>query len=338
MGDTIFNGPGMDFKIIQAGTVAKAFTVSGSNSMDGPFTTIGIGNGTTSFDLNTVPLTKIRYLYIKDNGAGSSYGVGAGFNLDAVEMITQPLIVNFTASTISPCSGTSVNFTDISGGNPTSWAWSFPGGTPSSSTLQNPVNIHYDTPGTYNVSLTCSNGITTGSKTKTGFIVASISPVVNLGNDTTLCPWNTILLDAGNPGCTYLWSTGATSQTITVDSTGIGVGSRDFRVNITNSSGCTAKDTIGITFEICNDIKEIESRQDVTISPNPSDGYFSLEILGFEGGSWQLISVDGKIMAHSDIQLNHYTSTVDVREIPRGIYVLKVQKREAILIKKVYFR
>ena len=338
MGDTIFNGPGMDFKVIQAGTTAKAYTVSGGNNMDGPFTTIGVGNGTTSFDLNTVPLTKVRYLQIKDNGAGSAYGVGAGFNLDAVEMVTPPLIVNFTASTLSPCSGTSVNFTDISGGNPTSWAWSFPGGTPSSSTLQNPVNIHYNTPGTFNVSLTCSNGITTGSKTKTGFIVASTAPVVNLGKDTTLCPWNTILLDAGNPGCTYLWSTGATTQTIVVDSTGIGYGSCDFQVNVTNSTGCTAKDTIGITFEICNDIKDIESLQGITISPNPSDGYFNLEINGFEGGTWQLLSVDGKIITHADIPLNHYTSTVGVREIPRGIYVLKVQKKEAILVKKVYFR
>ncbi|MEI7727706.1 MAG: M14 family zinc carboxypeptidase, partial [Bacteroidota bacterium] len=338
MGDTIFNGPGMDFKVIQAGTTAKAYTVSGGNNMDGPFTTIGVGNGTTSFDLNTVPLTKVRYLQIKDNGAGSAYGVGAGFNLDAVEMVTPPLIVNFTASTLSPCSGTSVNFTDISGGNPTSWAWSFPGGTPSSSTLQNPVNIHYNTPGTFNVSLTCSNGITTGSKTKTGFIVASTAPVVNLGKDTTLCPWNTILLDAGNPGCTYLWSTGATTQTIVVDSTGIGYGSRDFRVNVTNSSGCTAKDTIGITFEICNDIKDIESLQGITISPNPSDGYFNMEIDGFDGGTWQLLSVDGKIMALSDIPFNHYSSTVDLRNIPRGIYVLKVQKKEAILVKKVYFR
>jgi PKD repeat protein len=335
MGDTIFNGAGVDFKVIQSGTPAKEFTVSGGNNMDGPFTTIGVGTGTTSFDLNTVSLNKVRYLYVKDNGAGSAYGTGAGFNLDAIEMITQPLIVNFTASTISPCTGEGVNFTDISSGNPTTWSWSFPGGTPSSSNLQNPSNIHYDTPGTYNVSLTASNGITSGTKTKTGFINVGLSPVVNLGNDTSLCAWNTILLDAGNPGGTWLWSTGATTQTILADSSGIGYGSRNFWVKVTNSTGCETMDTIRITFQICDGIEEVGVHPTVTVFPNPSDGHFMIDICGFEGGSWQLYSMDGSLVKQSGISLNKFISAVNVSEIRKGIYLLKVQKGDTILLKKI---
>lgn len=43
---------------------------------------------------------------------------------------------------------------------------------------------------------------------------------VNLGNDTSFVEGGSILLDAENPGANYLWSTGATTQTITVDADG----------------------------------------------------------------------------------------------------------------------
>ncbi|HRO45955.1 PKD domain-containing protein, partial [Agriterribacter sp.] len=43
---------------------------------------------------------------------------------------------------------------------------------------------------------------------------------VNLGNDTTLCPGNSVVLDAGNPGATYLWSTGETTRIISTDTAG----------------------------------------------------------------------------------------------------------------------
>jgi PKD repeat protein len=61
--------------------------------------------------------------------------------------------------------GSSVNFTDLSSGSPTSWAWTFTGSSTSSSALQNPSNITYNTPGCYAVSLTCSN--TNGSDLET---------------------------------------------------------------------------------------------------------------------------------------------------------------------------
>jgi PKD repeat protein len=335
MGDTIYNGPGADFKVIQAGATNKGYTVSGGNNIDGPFTTIGTGNGTTSFELGATPLSKMRYLYIKDSGSGASYGVGMGFNLDAVEMLTPPLIVNFNASNTVPCQGTTVNFTDISSGNPTQWNWSFPGGTPTSSNLQNPANIRYDSPGIYNATLSVSNGYASGSKIKTGYINVASVPLVSLGSDTTLCPWNSILLDAGNPGMNYLWSTGATSQTIFVDSTGIGYGTRNFSVNVTNLSGCPTADSIQITFETCTGMQETQNQPGVVIYPNPATNQLFIEIDGFQHGSWQLISMEGVILKKSEVTQEHDRSLVDVREIPGGVYFLKIEKEGQFLVKKI---
>lgn len=64
-------------------------------------------------------------------------------------------------------------------------------------------------------------------------------PVVDLGSDTSLCA-STYLLDAGNPGATFLWSTGASSQTINADSSGT------YWVQVTGLSG-TGSDTIILT-------------------------------------------------------------------------------------------
>ena len=49
-----------------------------------------------------------------------------------------------------------MTFTDLSTGGITGWSWTFDGGTPATSTLQNPT-VTYNTLGTYNVSLTASN-------------------------------------------------------------------------------------------------------------------------------------------------------------------------------------
>lgn len=89
-------------------------------------------------------------------------------------------IANFSASSTTIAEGDAINFTDLStdGGTAiTSWSWSFPGGTPSSSTSQNPQNITYATAGTYNVSLTVNNG-TSDTETKTGYITV-IAPSTN---------------------------------------------------------------------------------------------------------------------------------------------------------------
>jgi PKD repeat protein len=82
------------------------------------------------------------------------------------------LTANFSADNTNPCPGQSVQFSDLSTGNVSSRSWSFPGGTPSSSTLQNPL-VQYNTPGSYNVSLTVTNGAGNDTKTATNYITTT---------------------------------------------------------------------------------------------------------------------------------------------------------------------
>ena len=335
MGDTLYDGPGVDFKVYQSGTQFKSITVSGATLLDGPFTTIGTGNGTTSFDLNPTSLHKLRYLQIKDNNSSPASGVGAGYNLDAVVMLTPPLYVSFASDNQNPCSGFPVGFYDHSTGNPVSWNWSFPGGTPSASTQQNPTGILYSAPGAYPVTLTISNGVSALSKTQTNFISVIQSPEVFLGDDTIVCGHDALELNAGNPGASYLWSTGETSEAITVDSAGVGYGPHDFWVKVTSQNGCEKADTINVTFDNCTGLYGSSSEPFISLSPNPADDILLIKIKGFNGGNWQLVSMTGTEIGCSDIDADTYQSQLNLAAIPNGIAFLRIIRDQKVLVKKI---
>ena len=64
-------------------------------------------------------------------------------------------------------------------------------------------------------------------------------PVVNLGNDTTLCGAESLILDAGFDGIIYSWSTGDITQQITVYQ-----GEQEIWVVVDDENACTNSDTI----------------------------------------------------------------------------------------------
>ncbi len=83
--------------------------------------------------------------------------------------VIDPPTAEFTADATTIDEGETVNFNDASTGGPIAWSWTFNGGTPASSTAQNP-SITYDNPGTYTVELTASNTYGSDIETKTGYI------------------------------------------------------------------------------------------------------------------------------------------------------------------------
>ncbi|HET6245443.1 MAG: T9SS type A sorting domain-containing protein [Bacteroidetes bacterium] len=76
---------------------------------------------------------------------------------------------DFVASRTEVCVGELIDFNDISFNNPSTWNWTFPGGTVSSTTIKNPV-VSYSTPGQYNVGLLVSDGVSNLNETKNNFI------------------------------------------------------------------------------------------------------------------------------------------------------------------------
>lgn len=68
------------------------------------------------------------------------------------------------------CQGSTIQFHDATHkGNPTSYTWSFPGGTPTSSTSANPT-VTYNQPGSYAVSLMTTNANGNSTQTKQHYV------------------------------------------------------------------------------------------------------------------------------------------------------------------------
>ncbi|HQU40954.1 MAG TPA: hypothetical protein PLI89_13875, partial [Chitinophagales bacterium] len=84
--------------------------------------------------------------------------------------------------------------------------------------------------------------IDSGNDDMTNTITSLETPSVDLGANGTYC--DELTLDAGNPGATYVWSTGATTQEIVITESGT------YSVTVTNpATGCTATDNIVATIE-----------------------------------------------------------------------------------------
>jgi len=109
---------------------------------------------------------------------GGAYSGMAHYGVTVVQLApsTVGIIANFSASSTAPLINTTVNLTDLSYGNPTSWTWTitpgtfiYTGGTSASS--QNPM-VQFTAGGPYTVSLTVSNGSSQDSETRAHYISA----------------------------------------------------------------------------------------------------------------------------------------------------------------------
>ena len=117
-----------------------------------------------------------------------------------VELEQGNLIPDFSANNTVISTGGSVDFTDMSYGNITSYEWTFEGGTPATSTEQNPSGIVYNTNGTYDVSLTISDGTDSQTITKEDYITVSSEYYMQDGTVTTC---EGIFYDTGGANSNY---------------------------------------------------------------------------------------------------------------------------------------
>jgi len=92
----------------------------------------------------------LRYHFTQYGCWNGTYNISDGGNC-CVSAFTPPPVANFSAVN-QLCPGSCTDFTNLST-NATSFLWLFPGANPSSSTDENPIDICYNTPGNYDVTL-----------------------------------------------------------------------------------------------------------------------------------------------------------------------------------------
>jgi len=166
---------------------------------------IGSWAGIVPWTQATYPVTAgthtFKWRFNKDVSVSS--GEDAAF-IDYIVFPPMELEALFTSDTTVICEGDVVQFTDQSVGPINQWSWIFEGGTPGTSTQQNPV-VGYATAGSYDVLLEVTDGIETAQIYMANYIT--------VGAVQGICPAPT--------GITYLCASWGNSSYNTVGLSGI---------------------------------------------------------------------------------------------------------------------
>ena len=91
------------------------------------------------------------------------------------EMVSTPVVPFISANTTEGCAPVNVQYQDLTQPFADSWLWTFPGGTPETSTEQNP-SVVYESAGSYDVILQVTNGGVTESVTYSNYVNVEPTP------------------------------------------------------------------------------------------------------------------------------------------------------------------
>lgn len=263
-----------------------------------------------------------KWVYDKD------YWASGGYDAVWIDYIKFPPIVspgsNFevraTAVDNALCEGESTTLYAITtgGGQNTNLQW-FPTASISDPGIYNPVANPMLTTN-YIVIATASGG----SDTASVMVDVNPMPVIDLGNDTSICGDATISLDAGIPGgVEYSWSPSmGNNAVIQVDSTGVGYGSISYTVTATDDNGCQDDDAITITFVNCAGLDDLGRQLGIEVYPNPSSGkIFIRHSKVLESLHVKLLNVNGTLVRAWESGQDE-TTELDLSGLSKGVYML----------------
>lgn len=166
------------------------------------------------------------------------------------------------------CAGANLNFAADVTGSPGTYSWSFPSGTPTSSTSSTP-KISYTNAGTYKAFLTVANSKGSSLQDTLTFTVKArpAQPVVSPGSIQNICAGDSVSLTTSTAsGVTYLWSPGGkTSRILAVKTAGT------YTVVITSTvNGCSSAPSAGVTVNVNpNPVLDVTVTKDTQCSKSP---------------------------------------------------------------------
>ncbi|MCH2081745.1 MAG: PKD domain-containing protein, partial [Saprospiraceae bacterium] len=121
--------------------------------------------------------------------------------------VESPLTAAFSVDTTMGCVPFSVQFTDESEGDIQSWEWTFEGGTPDTSTAQNPI-VNYQSAGTFMVQLIVSDGGIMDTLEQLTYIQADSFPIADFDYSYTLGGTEVMFMDSSLNADSIFWDFG----------------------------------------------------------------------------------------------------------------------------------
>jgi hypothetical protein len=256
-----------------------------------------------------------------------------------VEVTGGPLNVNPVATPSSICKGDSTRLhASAGGGNEGFYTYVWSSNPPGFTSTESEPVVHPVTYTSYSVTVTDQFNDTTG--------MTSVSiypePLIVLGPpDTTVCIYDTVKLNAGNPGSTYLWSNGSVEREISFGTTGIGYDLQTYSVIVINEHGCKSVSSINVIFstDVCVGINDIFPAGHIRIYPNPARDFVRVDLDGISGNTrGSLITPLGKVLREfsiSDRSGAKSSVNVDISGLPAGLYLVRFDNSSFTHIQKL---
>ena len=242
----------------------------------------------------------------------------------------------FTASTTEVCVNNTVEFSDASSGQPTSWEWTFEGGQPATSNLQNPT-VMYNNVGIYDVKLIVSDGEDNDTLIIENFITVNDIPEVTLGAFEMVCFYDPAFeLTGGEPaGGTYSGD-GVTNNIF--DPEVAGLGTHTITYTYEDAFGCSNFAEQDIVVDDCTGIGE-NNIERVSVYPNPNNGSFTLKI---NLNSSDVVNIkiynvlNEVVFIKSNVETSQtFVQKVNLNDFAKGLYFLQITGSETNIVKKV---
>jgi gliding motility-associated-like protein len=236
-----------------------------------------------------------------------------------------PPTSDFSISDDEICEGECVSFTDLSS-EATNWNWIFNGGSPNSSTTQNPGIICFNTNGVYTVELTVTNSY--GSNTIVKTITVHSNPTINLGSDIVLDQGDEVTITATGSSGQYSWTpqnifscSNCNSQTFLPNA------SITVIASIIDLNGCSASDEILITVD--NDYIIFSPNSFTPGTDGLNDGFGPVCNFDIDDYNLMIFSRWGEVVFESKNINNFWYGKIKGEDAPSGIYVWKISGRVA---------
>ncbi len=237
-------------------------------------------------------------------------------------------VAGFTSDNQSIVVGNSVNFSDVSTSNPTSWSWVFEGGTPATSTEENPV-VKYDTPGTYDVSLVAANLYGSDTIFKANYIVVTVpAPVADFTSDNqSIVVGDTVNFNdvSTNNPTSWAWlfegGTPATSAEQNPKVKYETAGTYQVRLIASNEGGSdtiTKADFITVNPATSTAPQGNKTGNTVHIYPNPARDYVYIEANQIK--KVKVYSINGVLL----LEKSNVVNFLNVSHLRSGSYILEV--------------
>ena len=245
---------------------------------------------------------------------GCGIGFAGSFNFP-VCLGPMPIAI-FTAPN-HICPGTCTDFINQSS-NGLTYQWFFPGGTPSSSVVMNPVNICYNTPGSYSVTLIASNSLGSDTLFLNNFITVYPQPapqgIQQIGDTLFAVPG----------ALSYQWYSGGNQIPGATEYFYIASSSGNYNVVTTDVNGCEVEAAI---FDVIAGLTPTSKGEGVRFHPNPVNNELTIDCSYPAKYEISIYNIPGEIIYSAT---GAGQSIIDCSSFPAGMYYIAISRQEEV--------